>query len=423
MDAFVKANAVVRVRRRWLPIVGPVASCVAILVTGWLMGPDVVFVLLAAMASFMAVHGLWRRWPIVHRGMLHVDREGVRVGSRPIAMRCTSGRVESRGARTFVRFDRYMSRVEVEVSTVGEGVLLLSALGITAQHARLVDEEKQDQEEPPVGALVTFARLRRWLPGADTDTARGQSTFTFSYGSLRAMAPRIVFVFAVSAIAAVLAFVYAPSAFAGWLSLSLGLTLLAIGVMRTVVRVHVGADGLRIHRLLSRPRFVPYASIERMLRTDEDIAIETTDGRWTSFCADSTRVDEVTRFAALVGEHQQRVAEREAVDPSTFTRAGRELGDWMKAVTGAMEANASFRTQAVPAETLWRIVEDGAAPATARAGAALAMRPTLDADGRARLRVLADGSADPRLRVALATLSSEDDDALEGVLARVADRA
>lgn len=420
MEAFVKANAVVRVRRRWLPIAGPVASGGAVIATAALMGPDVVFILLAAVASFMAVHGAWRRWPIVLRGTLRADSSGVTIGRGALGMRVGSGRVESRGARTVVRFDRYLSGVEVDVTTVGEGVLLLSALGIPARHARLVDEVAHP-EDPPVGALVTFGRLRRLLPGTDDPyEARDPNAFSFVHGSILGFFPRILFVLVAGIVGPFLVFLYTPAGL--WLATPVAVTLFALGLLRSTLRIQVGADGLQVHRLLSPPRFVPYASITRVLHDHGDVAIET-EGRWLTFHDDRRLVEEVERFVSLVTAHRERLAEREPVDPTAFTRAGRELGEWMNAVTGAMEANASFRTQAVPAETLWRIVEDGAAPATARAGAALAIRPTLDADGRARLRVLAEGSADPRLRVALATLSVEDDDAIEGVLARVADRA
>ena len=67
-------------------------------------------------------------------------------------------------------------------------------------------------------------------------------------------------------------------------------------------------------------------------------------------------------------------------------------------------------TPAVPVEVLWRVVEDPTAATTARAGAAFALRSTLDDDGKARLRIVADACAAPKLRVALDELATGEDD-------------
>lgn len=90
----------------------------------------------------------------------------------------------------------------------------------------------------------------------------------------------------------------------------------------------------------------------------------------------------------------------------TLARAGRGTRAWLREVALASDDRASFRVPAVPAEALWRVVEDPAAASTARAGAALALRARLDDEGRTRLRVLADACAAPRLRVALQQVAS-----------------
>lgn len=77
---------------------------------------------------------------------------------------------------------------------------------------------------------------------------------------------------------------------------------------------------------------------------------------------------------------------------------------------------AGPRIAAVPAERLWRTVEDPAEDAVTRAAAAFALRDGADAAGRERLRSLAAGSADPSLRVALAAAAeAEDAAALEAL--------
>jgi hypothetical protein len=66
-----------------------------------------------------------------------------------------------------------------------------------------------------------------------------------------------------------------------------------------------------------------------------------------------------------------------------------------------------FRTASVPVERLWQVVLDPRADREARTGAALALAPTLPDEDRARLRAVADGCAEPRLRIALVTAAIE----------------
>ena len=123
--------------------------------------------------------------------------------------------------------------------------------------------------------------------------------------------------------------------------------------------------------------------------------------------------DRVLEGTKLVERIEEQLAVRRArtnADAPVFARAGRETDAWLREVAGATDQNASYRTPAVPPEELWRIVEDTAAPATARAGAAAALRHDLDYDGRVRLRAAADACAAPRLRVALETVATSDDD-------------
>jgi hypothetical protein len=84
-----------------------------------------------------------------------------------------------------------------------------------------------------------------------------------------------------------------------------------------------------------------------------------------------------------------------------LARGTRTTSEWLRDVAHASDEHASFRTPAVPPDVLWRIVEDPTMVSTARAGAAIALRTGLDDEGRARLRVLADACASPRLRIAL----------------------
>jgi hypothetical protein len=190
--------------------------------------------------------------------------------------------------------------------------------------------------------------------------------------------------------------------------------------LNQMLRVSVGADGVRVRHLLQRARFVPFSAIEESVTDGRDITLRLAGGeeivmhhpagrssRWLGF---TDRADEgqklVERIKAQVEAHRSSTA----ADPATFARSGRETAQWVRDVVSAADVNASYRTPAVPPDELWRIVEDAGAPATARAGAAVALRGGLDEEGRVRLRATADACAAPRLRVALETVASGDDD-------------
>ena len=69
---------------------------------------------------------------------------------------------------------------------------------------------------------------------------------------------------------------------------------------------------------------------------------------------------------------------------------------------------ATARGASVPTEDLWRIVEHPGADAGARAGAAAALVPHLDAEARIRIGELAEGTAHAELRAALNAAVAED---------------
>src|SRR5262249_47139974 len=77
-------------------------------------------------------------------------------------------------------------------------------------------------------------------------------------------------------------------------------------------------------------------------------------------------------------------------------------------VLGAGE-DASYREARVPRERLWRLVEDPGVDGATRARAAVALSG--DAEGRERLRVVAEATASPKVRVALERTAEGHEDA------------
>ena len=106
---------------------------------------------------------------------------------------------------------------------------------------------------------------------------------------------------------------------------------------------------------------------------------------------------------------------------SLVARGGREVDEWMKALAAIANPATSYRAAAVPVDSFWRVLEDPAAEPTARVGAAMALRDKLDDDARARIRVAAENSAHPKVRIALDALAADRDEELRAALDELGD--
>ena len=402
---FTKKSGLVRTKRTWL-----FAASVLICVFGWvpiaayfmpaLFGahPLLAIVgLLAYFAGFAAPMHAWNRWWREQRGELRADESGLWRGEEVVVRRSDvrHGHVLRRGERVYVRLGRMLRPIDIEVA----------------------DEEEAE-------ALLAAMRL---------DAARSVAQYPMSHGTWRGSLVRaaacVVPIFLLPALG-ILGGLPLPFFLAALFATSIATVLYSINQM---LRVSVGADGVRIRHLLQRARFVPFSAIEDAVTDGRDITLRLAGseeivmhhpaGRGQKPLAFADRHEEgrklVERIKAQVEAHRARTA----ADPATFARSGRETAQWVRDVVGAADVNASYRSPAVPPDELWRIVEDAAAPATARAGAAVALRGALDEEGRVRLRATADACAAPRLRVALETVASGDDEEeLRGALEPLEDQ-
>ena len=64
-------------------------------------------------------------------------------------------------------------------------------------------------------------------------------------------------------------------------------------------------------------------------------------------------------------------------------------------------------------------MENARLSATTRAAAAIALGPSLDEQGKARLRIATDASADPKLRVLFGAVTDNDEYAIEDALREI----
>ncbi len=85
------------------------------------------------------------------------------------------------------------------------------------------------------------------------------------------------------------------------------------------------------------------------------------------------------------------------------------IEEWRAALDEVALGERGFRGAAVPDDELYEILQDPAAPLGRRVGAALVLRRR-DGDARARIRVAAETSVEPRIRVALEAAADDDID-------------
>ncbi|HEY1957955.1 MAG TPA: hypothetical protein VGH28_20180 [Polyangiaceae bacterium] len=185
--------------------------------------------------------------------------------------------------------------------------------------------------------------------------------------------------------------------------------------------VAVGPDGLLVtspSRL--RRKFIAFADIESAATTSWGVTLVLRSQRTIELRTENQARSRSETRDALLARIQAGIA---AVDPSAsavtaslLARAGRPFDEWMRALEGVTRPAGGYRIASVPAEKLWRVVEDPAADPTARAGAAAALSGSLDDDGRTRLRVLAENAVHPHVRVALEAIASADEERVREAL-------
>jgi hypothetical protein len=187
-------------------------------------------------------------------------------------------------------------------------------------------------------------------------------------------------------------------------------------------RLEVGADGLFI-RWLFWKRFIPHADVHScveydegwgrsrykglmlVLESGETVRLPISQSRWDN--GKVAMIHERIREAAGVWREGGATA-----DTSVLAKAkDHTILDWVRHLRALGAGTlATHRVAAVVPETLWRIVEDPSMRAKERAAAAVALSGSLDEEAKGRLRVAAQATAEPKLRVALEAVADGKDD-------------
>ncbi len=201
-------------------------------------------------------------------------------------------------------------------------------------------------------------------------------------------------------------------------------------------RVTLHDDGVRIS-WLGRTRYVPYRSILAVstvsreepwlfrrrgeekhflalkLSTDNgDIVLGTgvTSNSWWGSTSAKGYTAHLHALLDSAWSQFRDLSQGQDVAAAHLTRDGQSVDEWVRRVERLVHADI-YRATALSIEKLWKLVEDPTVPPTARAGAAVALRASLNEEGRTRLRVASEAIGSPKLRVAITKVAEESEEA------------
>jgi hypothetical protein len=399
------SNDLLRIRRNpW--VLGLAASPLLVSLFG-LVGGILVKPVLFALVAHPLILGLfalayaWRRnpWPVIEAVPVRADANGVLVGALYVP------RAEIRAG--FVRPSltpqvklrrRWATPIELQVGSTEEARSILRVLGL--------DVSQTVAEFRTLSRAVAKRRYIAAIVGVLIGMYGGfVSAFARGHGGATGAVLGLGFFVAIA-------------------------SMITLFVMPT--KLSVGADGI-VLRWFFRDRFISYgdvAHVERYekgvgrsrhvglsvaLRSGEEVLIPTGHAKWGD------------EELSIIGERIRQAMETfrsgdAAADAAMLRRGARRPAEWVAALRAiGAGANADMRTAPLPRERLFRIVESPTAPAAERAAAAVALGGELDDETRGRLRVAADASASPKLRVVLTAAASGASEAeLEAALSEVA---
>ncbi len=197
-------------------------------------------------------------------------------------------------------------------------------------------------------------------------------------------------------------------------------------------KIAIGVDGVLL-RWLWMKKFIPMSKISHIERVeDRTIRVQLVDRSEELLYTSMRRRGGLG--GSLASQHRDAILARlgeaimayrargPAADVSALVGKGtRTRGEWLEALGKLRNFEGGYREAVVRDDDLWRVVEDPSAPEDARGGAAMLLRPSLDEAGKARVRVAAEATASPKLRIALdAAAGAHEDHAVQAALEELA---
>lgn len=364
-------------------------------------------------ALVAALFGVGARPKVFEQGTITAGANGVTLDGHLVADRRSIVRglvvPESQGS-ALIRLERgaFRRNVTLQVPTVAEARRVLHAIG----------------EDP----TQTVTRFRLAAPSVRAFRVRG--FLGMATGALLAALPLVI------RGAGANLHVTLPVAF-------ISLMTIMLLLVAWPSYITIGADGVLI-TTLGRGRYVPLREIERAELSDQaqflnnygaTVDLQLKSGETVTVVARRYRARRSgfsDRDVAQV--HASTIAERineavaaaasgdvAALNARVLARSSRPIAEWIKSLRNVLDASETFRAEAAPRpEQLFRVVEDATAEHSLRVAAALALSPHLDEAGKHRVRVAAQATAAPKLRIALeAAAGARDDSDLEEALTAI----
>lgn len=390
----------------------PKRALVALGVGLWALAPIVVLAALLGgvpALSTMAIHCvLFGTMALVHgvgstrnatfdHGTLTLDDVALSLDGRPIVRRdeLRQAFVVPTGEAILVRLER-RGRLQrplfVRVRDHDEAAALLGQLGFDAEHTTAEMRIASGLLAMPAAKqlLLVLLPLPVFLPGVLFASVAHSATLVFAM------------------VAALLAYTF--------------------GISLTPSTVRIGTDGI-VTRWFGRTRFIEHARIQSVKTYDEYISSKRQRGvRLVLDTGEEVRLPtgqmdvgeaEAARLAQRIEEARdahRRGAAGGATD--VLARGDRDVATWVRFLRGVGAGAVGPRTPAVPRDVLLRIVEDSRAAPIERASAAVAAIASGDEDAKKRVRIAAEATASPKLRVALDRIAdTRDEQALAEALA------
>jgi hypothetical protein len=170
--------------------------------------------------------------------------------------------------------------------------------------------------------------------------------------------------------------------------------------------VSVGADGVRY-----RARFYAWRDVASVTAAEDALTLTLRSGDTATIAPHhSERTNDlVARIEAGLAAHRAAAPEEE--DARLLRRDARATPERVKKLRDLGRDDQTYRDAYVGRDRLWRIVEDPSHEGGTRATAAVALSGALDDAERRRLRVAAEATVSPKVRVALDEVASSASDA------------
>lgn len=277
--------------------------------------------------------------------------------------------------------------LEVEVVDQEQSKRLLEALGLSASHNR-----------------AEF-RGPSWV------------TSTPDRMTLLAVATGILIVLIVIALAAYPQMSREATSLLGQFAIVFGIGLMAVSAALPST-ITVGVDGVEVRWFWWR-RFIPMTRIAAGYAEDgANIRLALTDGTFETIAtarAHSTGDLVNDRRHLILARINDAWAAARGADSGTnaaslIARGTQSVAQWMEALATLDPNREGYRQTSLREDDLWRALEDAKEDPEARAAAAYLLRKRLDARGKERIRVVAQATALPKLRIALEAATGESDE-------------